>query len=178
MTVFKSKIENALPAFVIVSLFYGACFWIILQFAPEIRALLPAKELLLVIYLIIVILYLGITNNDIVVYEDRLEIVNHLPLFKKRIAIPFDQIKTVTFRQEWTNFFEKRAQNLRLEAFLVLFAGFFFPFDYKWIKISGDKNYTVYCFGLERDYFTNKGPLFEDLFDLLSKKGLDVRWTA
>lgn len=105
MTVFKSKIENALPAFVIVSLFYGACFWIILQFAPEIRAILPAKELLFVIYLIIAIFYLGITNNDIAVYEDRLEIVNHLPLFKKRIAIPFDQIKTVTFRQEWSSFF-------------------------------------------------------------------------
>lgn len=177
MTVFKSKIENALGTFFIISLFYGFCFWVLSTLVPEIRALFPDWKFLLIFYLIIGYVYAGMTNNDLMVHDNRLEIINHLPLFKKRLEIPFDQIEAVKFKSEWTEIFEKMTPRLGLQLFLIQFAGLFFPFDYKWIKISGKKSYTVYCFGLERDYYSNKGPLFEDLFDNLAKKGLNVSWT-
>jgi acyl-coenzyme A synthetase/AMP-(fatty) acid ligase len=57
-------------------------------------------------------------------------------------------------------------------------APFFFPPDYKWIKIHTNRTYKFYCFGIEMDYYENEtNTVFEELYKVLADKGVNVSWT-
>ena len=130
------------------------------------------------LYLIIMYLYAGFTNNDILVFDDRLEIVNRIPLFKKRRVFRFENINSIKFRHQWQETFGSNIQPTFLQYVIKFFPELFFPAHYKWIKIKANKEYKFYCFGIEMEYYENeKEPVFEDIFQLLSLKGLDVCWT-
>lgn len=139
---------------------------------------MPVWIIIILFIFIISYLYTGLTNNDVLVANNSIEIVNRMPLFKKRISFQYDKIRLIKFRHEWTETFGESIKPLFLKYILTgWIAPFFFPTDYKWINVSADKDYIFYCFGIERDFFENEEPCFEDLFNELSKKGVNVRWT-
>lgn len=130
------------------------------------------------LYAVLSYIYLGIVSHDFVVYNDRIEVLNRIPLFEKERAFYYKDIKLVFFRHEWT---EELTEKFKLGIFGFLFKEMIIqsviPPDYKWIKIVTDKPNKFYCFGLEFDYYDNKGPLIEDLFFKLYDYGVKVRWT-
>lgn len=134
--------------------------------------------LFFVCYILFTYIYLGKTNNDFVVFEDRIEIINKLPFFKRKTVLHFNEIKSIVFRHEWTESIRNKIKPPNLSFLLSDFLlPLFFPYDYKWIRFTTEKNYIFYCFGLEFDYYDNEGPLIEGLFHKLGDCGLNVSWT-
>ncbi len=181
MQEFKSKISNSLGTFFLLTISLLGLLYLLL-FVTTGYKLTQIKFsgwlIFILIYCTLTYLYAGLTNNDIILYTDRLDIVNRVPFFKKHHSFQLDNIKSVTFRHEWTETFGKNIKPNFLKYIVTQFlAPLFFPTDYKWIRVSADKDYKIYCFGIEMDYYDNKGPLFEDLFTKLSNKGVNVSWT-
>ncbi|HEY9007397.1 hypothetical protein [Ohtaekwangia sp.] len=130
-----------------------------------------------VIYLVLVYIYLGITNHDFILTEDSVVIQNRVLFFRTHSAIPLRQVRQVLFRHDWTETAGKEIKIRIVRTAVRWTMHLFFPFDYKWIEISNSKALRFYCFGLDYDYFDNKGPLFEDLFKALKARGIRVGWT-
>jgi len=181
MQEFKSKIGNSLGTFFLLTICYLPLFYFILFLTTNFRLTqitFLGWTIVVMTYFAIGYLYAGLTNNDIRVFDDRLEIVNKLPLFKKHVVFNFDKINSIIFKHEWTETFwnnikSKLIKNVVTEFFVIAF----FPYDYKWIKIKTDKDYQFYCLGLEMDYYDNEGPHFEELFNALAEKKIKVSWT-
>ncbi|HEY9048688.1 MAG TPA: hypothetical protein VIN08_22440 [Ohtaekwangia sp.] len=129
------------------------------------------------IYLVLVYIYLGVTNHTFVFTDQTLEVENRLLFFRMRQSFPLRQIKQVLFRHDWT---ETAGKEIKIGIFRTAVRWtmhLFFPFDYKWIEITTTRSFRFYCFGLDYDYFDNEGPLFEDLFKALKSRGIRVGWT-
>ena len=167
--------------FLIHLLCYSGVLYLILLFGTDFRL----HQLswigwagIFVSYAVLAYVYAGFANDDILLYADRIEIVNRIPLFRKHYSFQIDQVESVKFRHEWTESFGKNIKPGLLKYIMSPFlATLFFPADYKWIKISTNKTYTFYCFGVDMDYYDNNGPIFEDLFNKLAEKGVNVSWT-
>ena len=181
MQEFKSKIGNSLGTFFLMTLCDLLIIYAILYFTTNFSLTditILGWTLLIVIYVLICYLYAGLTNNNIIVFDNRLEIKNELPLFKKHKIFQFENIKSVTFRHEWTATLTSKINSKFIKLFVTEFtASWFFPTDYKWIKIESDKDYKFYCFGLEMNFYDNEEPYFEDLFHCLADKQINVSWT-
>jgi len=131
-----------------------------------------------ILYLFICYCYAGFFNNDILVFDDRIEVVNTLPLFKKHMSFSFENIKSVTFRHDYRETFGNNIKSELLKQFAEFFFDLVFPPYYKWIRVQAGKEYKFYCFGIETDYYERVDSLvFEDLFRLLAEKGIAVKWT-
>jgi hypothetical protein len=133
--------------------------------------------LLLVPYFLGIYVYAGLFNNDIQVDNTKIEIINTVPFFKKRISFDYSNIKIITLRHDWTETFGKTIKSKRLKYILSKLTQTFLPYNYKWIKIETDKEHKFYCFGIDYDYYDNDGPLFEDVYKTLRRKHKSVRWT-
>lgn len=181
MQEFKSKVGSSLRTFLLLTIsFLALCYFLLvltINFKlPQIT--FPEWLVIVLIYSTLAYIYAGFTNNNILVFENRLEIVNRLPLFKKHHSFQFDQIKSVKFKHEWTETFGKNIKPSFLKYIMTEFlTTFIFPTDFKWIRVSAVKDYKFYCFGIEMDYYDNKGPLFEDLYKKLAAAGVAVSWT-
>jgi hypothetical protein len=182
MQEFKSKIGNSLGGFFILTISFFGLLYLTIFLASNFRltqVTFLGWLIVVLMYSILSYLYVGLVNNDILLFDNRLEIVNRLPLFKKHKIFYFDKIIFVKFKHEWTETFGEniRPKPLRY-IFKELLAPLFFPIDYKWIKIGVEKNYKFYCFGLTMDFCENETePVFEHLFIQLAEKGVNVSWT-
>lgn len=163
--------NHLLILFVLVSTVY-----IINHFSlPQVDT--PLAMAFFALYLIGVYSYLGITNNDFILTNDTLEVVGKVPLFRRRRRFLLYDINIALFRHDWTN---TVGEDIKPRAFQFLvkeISQLVFPFDYKWIEITTSHTFRFYCFGLQYNYFDNKGPLFEDLHKALRAKGISVKWT-
>ncbi len=129
-------------------------------------------------YVIIAYLYVAITNHDIIVYEERVELINRMPLFKKHKIFLIKEIKSVAFKHEWTETVLANIKPIGLRIILVNFImPIFIPSEYKWIEICTSKKFKFYCFGIDTDMYDNPKPYFEELFIDLSEKQIAVSWT-
>ncbi|SKC88349.1 hypothetical protein [Ohtaekwangia koreensis] len=131
----------------------------------------------LVLYVIAIYTYIGITNNDFIITDNALEVVGKVPLFKRRRRFLRQHIGLVLFRHDWTDTIGEGMKPRIFRLVVKEISQLLFPFDYKWIEITTNHSFRFYCFGLEYNYFDNKGPLFEDLFKTLQAKDLNVKWT-
>jgi len=181
MQEFKSKIGNSFGTFFILTVSSLGSLYLLFFLTTDLRLTqitISGWLAIFLTYCILAYLYIGSTNNDILLFADRLEIVNRLPFFRKHHTFQLDKIKSVKFRHEWTETFGKSIKPNFLKYIVTQFlAPFFFPADYKWIRVSADKDYKFYCFGIEMDYYDNEGLLFEDLFNKLADRGVNVSWT-
>jgi hypothetical protein len=181
MQEFKTSTGNSLWGFFILAISFTGLFYLLVFLTTDFRLTQISFSAWLIIfsaYAVLAYLYTGFTNNDILVFDDRIEIVNRLPLFKKHYRFQLDKIKSMKFRHEWTETFGKSIKPSFFKYIVTqLLAPCFFPADYKWIRVCADKDYKFYCFGIEMDYYDNEGPLFEDLFNQLAGKGVNVSWT-
>lgn len=142
---------------------------------PEIDARLAIA--FFVLYLLGVYSYLGITNNDFILTNDTLEVVGKVPLFRRRRKFLLYDINIAVFRHDWTDTVGVHIKPRILQFFVKEISQLVFPFDYKWVEITTNHTFRFYCFGLQYNYFDNKGPLFEDLHKALRRKGIPVKWT-
>jgi hypothetical protein len=181
MKEFKSYIWNGLFTFFILTIPISAIVFLTLFLTLHIKLTqidLPSWVFITLIYSFLSYFYAGLTNNNIVVYDDKLEIVNKIPLFKKKVTFEYDKINLVTFRHEWTQTFGRKIKPKILKTIIKdWIVSFVFPWDYKWIKVKTDKEHKFLCFGLSMDYYDNDQIVFEDLFYELAQKGLKVEWT-
>lgn len=181
MQEFKSKIGNSLGTFFILTISLFGLLYLVLFLTTNFRLTQISFSgwlAIVVIYFVVSYLYAGLSNNSIFLFDNRLEVVNRLPFFRKHYTFQFDKIKSVKFRHEWTETFGRSIKPNFIRYILnEWIAQFLFPTDFKWIRISADKDYKFYCFGIEMDYYDNDGPLFEELFTKLLDKGVEVSWT-
>ena len=181
MKEFKSNIWNSSFTFLVLTIPISTIAFLTLFLTLNIKLTdidISIWFLIIICYLIVAYIYIGLTNNNVLVYDQRLEIKNNVPLFRKLIEYKFDDIKLVTFRHEWTETFGRNIKPNFLKYIIKEWlVSFVFPWDYKWIKIKADKDYKYCCFGLSMDYYDNDEILFEDLFYELGKKGIKVAWT-
>ena len=119
----------------------------------------------------------GIVNNDIVVFETKIEIVNRIPFFRKRTLFQYSEIKEITLRHDWTETLGSKIKSRRYRYVLKELAQIVIPYNFKWIRFVTVREFKFYCFGIDYDYYDNKGPLFEDLYKELRKKHKFVMWT-
>ena len=178
MTV-KSKIGNSLVGLIGEHIFAVIVIGGLIYFINGFR--LPDIHwtylFLLIPYSLGIYIYAGLFNNDILIDNAKIEIINNVPLFKKRISFDFSTIKTITLRHDWTETFGQRIKSRNLKYILLQLTRTLFPYNYKWIKIETDKEYKFYCFGIDHDYYDNDGPLFEDVYKTLRRKHKSVKWT-
>jgi hypothetical protein len=181
MQEFKSKTGSSFGAFFMLTISFLGLLFLLLFLTTNFRLTqitFTGWFVIFLSYCILAYFYMGLTNNDIFLFDNKVEIINQLPLFKKHHSFQLDEIKSVKFKHEWTETFGKNIKPNFLKFVVTqLLAPFFFPTDYKWIKVSADKDYTFYCFGIEMDCYDNEGPFFEDLFNQLADKGVNVSWT-
>ena len=180
MTIYPSKINFSIAT---VLTQHVSCLLIVSMLTFLFNGFeLPAFDyqylFLLIPYLVAIYCYAGLFNNDVIVNETGIEIVNRVPLFKKSRKFDFTSIQSITLRHDWTETYGRNIQTRWIKLMVKELALLVFPWDYKWIKIVADKEYTFYCFGIEYDYFDNKGPLFEDLFSYLKKYHSQVQWAG
>lgn len=133
----------------------------------------------LVLLFIGIYVYAGITNNNISVKNDSIEVYRKLPFFKRTVFINFSEIEEITMRHDWT---ETVLKKLKPSIFRYIIVEWFlqtiFPPDYKWIKFKTRNGILKFhCFGIDYDYYDNPEPYFEHLFVELANKNLPVMWT-
>ena len=182
MEKYPSKISKALEAHLVRSFVIFFVVFLFLKFVFNINfSLIHIGYYILftVCYILLTYIYLAKTNTDFIVLDDRIEMVNNLPFFKKKTVLPFNEIKSIVFRHEWTESLQEKIKPRTLGFIITEYlVSAFFPYDYKWIKFTTDRSYTFLCFGLEFDYFDNNDEaLIEGLFYKLAACGIDVRWT-
>ena len=181
MEKYESKISTALGAHLSRSFFLLLILYFLLHFSfnVDFTSISITYYILFVLaYILYSYIYLGSTNNDFIIFNNRVEIINKLPFFKRKTIFYFEDIKQVLFRHEWTESVQEKIKPRILSFILTdFFLSMFFPYDYKWIRFTTQKSYTFYCFGLEFDYYDNEGPLIEDLFHRLGDYGVNVCWT-
>jgi len=178
---FKSDIEKSLIAFIaphitLVILIIGIILFINgFQFS----ILSPWYFTFLIPYSIGAFIYSGMFNNDIIIKENSIQFVNNVPFFKKTTLIDFNDIETIILRHDWAETFGRNIKSSKIRYRIKEVASLFFPYNYKWVKIKTYKgeNFRFYCFGIEYDYYDNKGSIFEDLYKHLRKKHKSVLWT-
>ncbi len=180
MTIYPSKINFSIAT---VLTQHVSCLLIvsILTFlfnGFELPAIHYQYLFLLIPYLAAIYCYAGLFNNDVIINETGIEIVNRVPLFKKSRKFDFTSIQSITLRHDWTETYGRNIRTRWINLIVKELALLVFPWDYKWIKIATDKEYTFYCFGIEYDYFDNEGPLFEDLFSYLKNYHPQVQWAG
>ncbi len=126
-------------------------------------------------YLFFTILYLGIFNHDFIFKDDKIKIRSSLFWFKKSNEIKYDSIKKVKIKSE-LNCPENGIYGVLSFFFLI-----FFPFDYKWIKVTTHTNetFTFYCFGMDYDCYDNcdENDLMENIFREFVGQGINTEWT-
>ncbi len=179
MAVYKSKINYSLTTLMALHVCWMFILGVLILFfnPTAFTAFRFSYSLLLFPHAMAIYAYAGLFNNDVIVCETGIQMVNRVPLFKKTTRFEFSSIQSISLRHDWTETF---GTNIRIPWIKVIakeLALLFFPWDYKWIKIVADKEYTFYCFGIEYDYFDNEMPYFEDLFLELKKRHAHVRWT-
>jgi hypothetical protein len=90
MQEFKSKTGTSLGNFVLMTLPLCGLLYILLHLTINLKlAQITVAGWLIIgfMYSAVLYLYAGFTNNNILVFENRLEVVNNLPLFKKRVVL-------------------------------------------------------------------------------------------
>jgi hypothetical protein len=176
---FKSKIENSLIGligghaillFAIVGIVFSTNGFRITNFDW-------IYMILLIPYFFGIYLYAGLFNNDIIVDNSKIEIVNSIPFFRKRVSFDYSAIKSITLRHDWTETFGRRIKSNRVRYVLSQLTQIFLPYNYKWIKIETYRKFRFFCFGIDFDYYNNDGPLFEDVYKALRRKHKSVKWT-
>ncbi len=125
--------------------------------------------ILIVPYTFGIYFYIGLFNNDIKIDNTKIEIINRVPFFKKKISFNYSNIKTITLRHDWTETFGKNIKSKRIKFIFSQLTPLLFPYNYKWIKIETDNEYKFYCFGIDYDYYDNECPSFEDIYNTLSE---------
>lgn len=153
--IYKSHLGLSVGDFYLSICVLGSAAYIILDYNDfkiwDITLSMVIKTV--VIIGVVQVIYTGLFNHDFYVYDDYLEVVNPHLFFKKKIKIPFNQIKRIDF--------------LEGDTF------------YKWVTIYADKKYRVYCFGMDREHYEDSvyESTFEDFYSDLRKKGLNVCWS-
>ncbi|WP_025663484.1 hypothetical protein [Aquimarina megaterium] len=108
--------------------------------------------------------YYAIMNNNFILNSEEMLIINRFLFFKREEKIRFDKIKSIIFRDDTS---------------INMFSG------YKWIEIKyladslSLKSKKVYCNGMEYDAFDENinFPTFDEFFDELERRGLNIKWT-
>lgn len=180
MQKYKCRIFISFISFVLATISYLALSYLLLTWIIDFELKQVTTEIWIVfsiIYLVVAYLYLSYFNNDIVVYDNSIEVINRLPPFRRKFHFPLYEVKSIQFRHDWTESIGRNIKPYKLGYWVGQIATLFFPSDYKWIKIESDKTYRFYCFGLEYDFYDNKNPHFEDLYSDLSKRNVTVSWT-
>ncbi len=110
MEKFKSKISNALILHLLRSVFVSGMMYGISNVVFERDILMNINSLIIltILFLSFTYVFIGITNNDIYVFEDRLEIKNRIPLFRKTAVFKLNDISSVVFRDDWTENLNRR----------------------------------------------------------------------
>jgi hypothetical protein len=133
--------------------------------------------LLLIIYSGICCVYVCIFNNDVALFDDRVEIINRTPVLGKKHSFSFGDIEFVTFHHNWMETFAATIKPAFLQYIIKYTVEIFAPANYKWIEIKSGKVQRFYCFGIESDYYENESEfVFENLFTAVSDKGVAVYW--
>jgi hypothetical protein len=129
--------------------------------------------------LLLVALYALTVNNDVILTENQIRIRKRFIFHHKEKSIDFNEIESIYLKHDWTETIASKLKPLILQFILVeCVLKTVFPPDYKWIKIKTNKETLKYfCFGIERDYYDNPRPHFDDLYFDLAKKGINVEWT-
>jgi hypothetical protein len=176
---FKSRIVNSLgglilPHMTVLALVIGI---VLISNDLHLSSLNPRYLILVIPYVVVVYIYAGLFNNDIIITGTTLEIINSVPLFKKRILFELTSVKTITLRHDWTETIGNEIKQSTLRYCIKELVSVFFPYNYKWIKIEAEKKYKFYCFGIDYDYYENEKPYFEDLYKELKNRQASVNWT-
>lgn len=103
MQEFKSKIGSSFATFLILSISFLGLLYLLLFLTTNFRLTQITFLGWLAIsltYFLLAYLYTGLTNNDIFLFDNKIEIVNLLPLFKKHHSFQLDEVKSVKFRHE------------------------------------------------------------------------------
>lgn len=186
MKVFKSLVGAAIVEFLILAVGYSVLIFLIFSVLLGFNLYQLLNQnwgIILIIYTTACYIYTGLSSNDIILYDDKIEIVSNIPLFKKHLSFPLSEIQSVQFRHEWAETSIKFTKSIfwdyTISFLLSHFLFFLLPTKYKWIKVTTDQTYKFYCFGIEMDNYDNadSGLLFEDLFFALAHKGIIVSWT-
>jgi hypothetical protein len=176
---YPSKINNSIGTLFLLTLFYIPFIYFLLHWTVSLnigQITFLGWTVFILCIACIGWVYVGLTNNNIIVGGKEIKIVNTVPFFKKQIVIELKNIKHITFKHEWTEIFESNPKFKKI-IWLDFLAMIVFPYDYKWIKIEAEKDYKIYCFGLEMDYYDNPSPHFEELFYNLANRKINVCWT-
>ena len=185
MKVFKCYIFVSIIELILLTLGYSIVIYLVSYYLLDFTfsQISPLTWwIILLLYFSACYCYIGISNNDIVLYDDRLEIISKIPFFKKHQSFPLAEIQYVQFRRDWTDTIWQPINSVFLGVLVKLLSdyilSFLLPFNYKWIKVTTDREYRFYCFGLEMEYYDSQMPTtFDELFYDLANKKVKVRWT-
>lgn len=134
----------------------------------------------LIIILVFAYVYLGFTNNDIHIYQDKLVFVNRLFFFKREYLLM--DIEKIRLKHEWSEkILKTKSKTPFTSVFFVEFIiQVLIPIDYKYIKLihKDGKSKKMFCFGFDYASFNSKrSPLMEVIFADLESIHKDVLWT-
>ncbi|RFS17058.1 hypothetical protein [Emticicia sp. C21] len=185
MKIFKCYIAGSIIELILLTLGYSVVIYLVSHYLLDIRLseISPLSwRIMLLLYFLACYIYIGISNNDIVLYDDRLEIISKIPFFKKHWSFPLAEIKSVQFRHDWTETIWQPIKPVFLAVIVKLLydciLSFLLPHNYKWIKVIADREYKFYCFGLEMEHYDSQMPTtFDELFYDLANKKVKVSWT-
>ena len=138
---------------------------------------------IVIIYLLLFVIQIFLTNNDLIIDEE--EIVIQSSLFKglRKRKFKIEDISEIIFKEEWAEPSKGKSyftiiMNYILINFIVIW---FLPWEYKWIQIKtkDNKKFRYYFFGMNYDCYDNYNEiLFEDLFIALAKRNIVVKWNS
>ncbi len=131
-----------------------------------------------VLYTVYSFILISYTNPSFY-FTDNSVLVKYPILFRwKDFELNYNDIELATFRHEL--FETKFLSESELFTFVIKPALFLFiPPEYKWMQIKTYKTKrTLYCFGLEFDYFSNHDDIrFETLKLEFARRGVRTLWT-
>jgi len=115
------------------------------------------------IYIILLIAFTIVTNNDIKLYDDKIEIVNRF-LHRGTVEIDLIDIDKIFFKKDsWINIFSE------YKYLIIIYKD----------KMGFKHKKKVYCFGIRYHGYEDPPSFlsFESLYEQMGKKQINVSWT-
>ena len=131
MTTFKSRISNSLTGLfghVLIFIIGGGLLFALNGF--ELSEFDWTYLTLLIPYFLSMYIYARLFNNDIIVGDVKIEIINTVPPFRKKVSIDYTDIKSIALRHDWTETYGEGMKSGRLKHIASQITQFFLPHNY------------------------------------------------
>lgn len=152
----------------------------IFNFSDFIISIVSIKNLVF-IYGMLFILQLVISNSDLLISKNSLEIkLSILGKFSWK-RIQKKTISEIIFKDDWTESYTSKYGKSIVIYTLIQICTSILPWDYKWIEIrfKNGESRKYYFYGMDYDFYDNSDDvLFEDMFLELARRNVKVRWKS